>query len=237
MLGSIYYLIFYQPLLNILVFFYNTIAVENFGLAIIFLTIFIRLILYPLFHKSTKHQMLMQKIQPKLEKIQREHKDNKEEQLKKTMALYQEHNINPLSGLLLLLVQLPVLIALYRIFFNPLTPEILKDLYPFIKAPGSLNYSLFGLINLEKTSIVMVSLAALLQYLQGWTALPKIDKSRELSSAEKIGRQMVFMAPIITFLIFWKLPAAVSLYWAVSSLFSIFQQKIVNRQLAHLHAP
>src|SRR3989344_1229472 len=108
---EIYNSLIYQPILNILVFFYKTIAFYDFGLAIIFCTIFIRIILYPVFHKSAKHQSVMQKIQPKLEKVRELHKDDKEKQMKATMDLYKEHNINPFSGILLLLVQLPVLIA------------------------------------------------------------------------------------------------------------------------------
>ena len=237
MIGNFFYVIFYQPPLNALIFFYNTVAFGDFGLAIIFLTVLIRLLLFPIFHKSVKHQMVMQRLQPKLEKINQEHKDNKEKKLKATMALYQEHNINPFSGFLLLLVQLPILIALYQIFLAKLTPETLNGLYSFIQAPGILNYSFFGLINLEGRSIVMVGLAALLQYIQGRMSLPKIESGRELSSAEKIGRQMVFMAPFITLIIFFNLPAAVSLYWAVSSLFSIFQQEAVNRQLKSHEEP
>ena len=235
MIGHFFYLIFYQPPLNALIFFYNTIAFGDFGLAIIFLTVLIRLLLFPIFHKSVKHQMVMQRLQPKLEKINREHKENKEKKLKATMELYQEHNINPFSGFLLLLLQLPILIALYQIFLAKLTPETLNGLYSFVQAPKILDYSFFGLINLEERSIVMVSLAALLQYIQGKMSLPKVEGGRELSSAEKMSRQMVFMAPLITLIIFFNLPAAVSLYWVVSSLFSIFQQEAVNRQLKSIH--
>ncbi len=235
MISHFFYIIFYQPPLNALIFFYNTVAFGNFGLAIIFLTVLIRLLLFPIFHKSVKHQMVMQRLQPKLEKINREHKDDKEKKLKATMELYQEHDINPFSGFFLLLVQLPILIALYQIFLAKLTPETLSGLYSFVHAPKILDYSFFGLINLEERSIVMVGLAALLQYIQGRMSLPKIESGRELASAEKINRQMVFMAPLITLLIFFRLPAAVSLYWVVSSLFSIFQQEAVNRQLKPNH--
>ena len=228
---EIYNFIIYQPILNVLVIFYNTIAFYDFGLAIIFCTIFIRLILYPVFHKSTKHQLVMQKLQPKLEKIKDLHKDDKEKQLKATMEIYKEHGINPLSGILLLFVQLPFLIALYQIFFNKLTPETLSGLYSFVSAPENFSASFLGLINLEQSSILMVGLAAILQYFQGKMMLPKIEKGRKLSTAEALGRNMVYLAPILTLLIFIHMPAAISLYWAVSVLFSIFQQKIINNQL------
>ena len=232
MIFDIYHVLIYQPILNVLVFFYKTIAFYDFGLAIIFSTIFIRLIMYPIFHKSTKHGMMMQKIQPKIEKIRELHKEDKEKQLKATVELYREHGINPMSGILLLFVQLPFLIALYQIFFQKITPEILSaGLYSFVSPPtGSFNTSFLGLINLEQSSILMVSLAAILQYFQGKMMLPKIEKGRKLSTPESVGRQMVYFAPLITLLIFWNMPAAISLYWAVSVTFSIFQQIIINRQ-------
>ncbi len=231
MISSIYHALIYQPILNVLVLFYKTIAFYDFGLAIIFCTIFIRLILYPVFHKSAKHQLVMQKIQPKIEKIKALHKEDKEKQLKATMELYKEHGVNPMSGIFLLLVQLPVMIALYQIFFHKLTPQVLTSLYSFISPPANFNTSFLGLINLEQSSILMVSLAAILQYFQGRMMLPKIEKGRELSTAESVGRQMVYMAPILTLLIFMRMPAAISLYWTVSVAFTIFQQTIINRQL------
>ncbi len=230
MISSIYHAIIYQPILNVLVFFYKTIAFYDFGLAVIFSTIFIRILLYPVFHKSAKHQMVMQKIQPKIEKIKETHKDNKEKQLRATMDLYQEHGINPMSGIGLLLVQLPVLIALYQIFFNKFTSAISSDLYTFVGVPTNFNTSFLGLINLEQSSILIVSLAAILQYFQGKMMLPKVEKGRELSMAESVGRQMVYLGPVLTLLIFMNLPAAISLYWAASTLFTIFQQKIIKQQ-------
>ena len=231
MIFSIYHTIIYQPILNVLVFFYKTIAFYDFGLAIIFSTVFIRFLLYPIFHKSAKHQMVMQKIQPKIEKIKEAHKDNKEKQLKATMDLYQEHGINPMSGIGLLLVQLPILIALYQIFFNKFTSAISSNLYSFVGAPTNYNTSFLGLINLEQSSILIVSLAAVLQYFQGKMMLPKIEKGRKLSTAESVGRQMVYLGPVLTLLIFMNLPSAISLYWAASTLFTIFQQKIIKHQL------
>ena len=174
----------------------------------------------------------MQKIQPKIEKIKELHKKDKEKQLKATMEMYREHGINPMSGIFLLFVQLPFLIALYQIFFQKITPEVLSTgLYSFVSPPGSFNTSFLGLINLEQSSILMVSLAAILQYFQGKMMLPKIEKGRKLSTPESVGRQMVYLAPILTLLIFMNMPAAISLYWAVSVAFSIFQQIIINRQL------
>lgn len=231
MIGAIYHSLIYQPILNLLVFLYETVSFYDFGLAIIFCTIIIRLILYPLFHKSTKHQLVMQKIQPQLEKIKELHKDDKEKQLKATMEIYQEHDINPFSGVLLLFIQLPVLIALYQIFFHKLTPDVLANLYSFIPQPKTFNTSFLGLINLEQSSILMVSLAAIAQFFQGKMMLPKLEKGRVPSPAEAVGRNMVYIAPLLTFMIFARMPAAISLYWLVTTAFSMLQQQVINKQL------
>jgi len=227
----LYHTIIYQPLLNILIFFYNTVAFRDLGVAIILLTVLIRFALYPLFNKSARHQMIMVKLQPKLKEIQETHKHDREKQAQATMSLYKEHGINPFSGFLLLLVQLPVLIALYQIFLRILNTTSLVDLYSFVKAPALMNASFLGLMDLSQSSIVMVVLAALAQYFQARLSIPK-SSGQSPSPAERMGRQMAFIGPIITVIIFYKLPAAVSLYWIVTLLFSIIQQLIINRQLS-----
>ena len=229
----LYHTFFHDPLLNGLVFLYQTVALEDLGLAIILLTILIRIILFPVFQKSVRYQMAMQEIQPKLKKIQETHKKNLEQQSAAMMALYKEHRLNPFSGFLLLLVQLPILIALYRIFLNISKPGALAGLYGFISVPAELHTSLLGLINLEESNMVIVVLAAIAQYLQGRFSIIRRAPNEEAGAAEKMTRRMNLIIPLLTLLIFSGLPAAVSLYWLTSSLFSIGQQVLVNRQIAH----
>ncbi len=223
-----------QPLTNVLVFFYNTIALRDLGLAIILLTVFIRLVLFPLFHKSTRQQIIIQHLQPRLKEIQKEFKEDKVKQTEAMMALYREHGVNPFSGFLFLLVQIPILIALYQIFLLDFGAGKLAGLYSFVADPGALHTTLLGLINLNQPSILMVALAAILQYFQAKLALPPRQEGKIPSPAEAAMRHMVFIGPLITLLIFYRLPSAVSLYWVVSSLFSIGQQIVINRSLAHL---
>ena len=225
--------ILYYPLLNALVFLYNIVPFHDFGIAIILLTILIRIILYPLFHKSARHQAISQRLQPEVKKLQELHKHDKKKQTEAIMELHKEHGINPFSGFLLLLVQLPVLIALYQILSASMKPEFLSGLYSFVQAPSEINPTFLGLINLSKGSILIVGLAALAQYFQGKLALPAPHEGHVPSQAEKVSRQMVFVGPFITLIIFYNLPAAVSLYWFVSSLFSVLQQMRVNKQLEH----
>jgi YidC/Oxa1 family membrane protein insertase len=231
-MANLYHLIIYQPLLNALVFLYQTIAFGDLGLAIVFLTILIRLLLFPVFQKSVEHQMIMQYLQPKLKKIQETHATNREEQSRAMLALYREHRVNPFSGFLLLLVQLPILFAVYRIFLTSFTPTVFKDLYGFITPPATLNTTLLGLINLGKGSMVVVACAAIAQYFQGRMSLRKLAPGEVPGAADRMARNMVLIGPALTILIFFRLPAALALYWFVTALFSIGQQAIVNKKIA-----
>ena len=163
----LYQAIFYRPILNALVYFYETVAGRDFGIAIILTTLLIRLVLYPLFHKGAKHQMALQRLQPKIKKLQELHKDDKQKQTEALMALYKEHGVNPFLSFILLIVQLPILISLYRIILSGLgATGIGSGLYSFIPAPQTINAIFIHLINLKQHSIILVLLAAIAQYFQ-----------------------------------------------------------------------
>lgn len=219
------------PLLNALLYLYNTIAFQDLGVAIILLTLAIRIVFFPLFYRSAKNQSLIQKLQPELAKIQHDHKDNKEKQAQAMMELYRHHKVNPFSGFLMILVQLPVLIALYQVFLKRFSPEIFPQLYSFVAHPEHLNTTFLNLIDLSGKSILMVSLAAIAQYLQGYLAIPKLKKGQEVSPAEKIGRQMVYFGPFLSVMVLGNLPAAIGLYWLITSLFTAVQQIYINKTI------
>jgi YidC/Oxa1 family membrane protein insertase len=227
---AFFFTVFYQPILNALVFLYDGVARHDLGVAIIFLTIGIRLILFPFFQKSARHQAIMQRLAPRIKEIKAQHKNNREKEVRETMALYKEHQVNPFFGILFLLIQLPVLISLFQILRH-IGADPTPELYTFIASPGVLSGSFLGLLNLQKPSILLVVLAALAQYIQGKMSLPKIGAGQELSDQERIQRQMVYVGPFVTLIAFYNFPAAATLYWFVSSLFSIGQQSILEYQL------
>ncbi len=228
----LYQTIFYRPILNILVYFYENVAGRDFGIAIILVTLLIRIILYPLFHKSAKHQMALQRLQPKIKKIQELHKDDKQKQTEALMALYKEHGVNPFLSLILIVIQLPILITLYRIILSGLgAGGISSGLYSFISAPNAINPLFLGFFNLTQRSIVLVLIVAVAQYFQSRLAIYQSPNPGPLSPAERMARQMAFIGPLITVVIFYNLPAGVGLYWLISSIFSIIQQLIVNKRL------
>jgi YidC/Oxa1 family membrane protein insertase len=228
----LYQQILYRPILNLLIFFYQTIAFHDLGLAIILVTLFIRVILYPFFHTGAKQQMLMQRIQPKIKDIQVKHKDDRDQQAKALMELYKEHGVNPFSGILLLILQIPILLTLYWVIRSGIGTAQLTGLYSFVAEPHSINTIFLGFINLAKPNFVLILAAALAQYFQARLAIYRNPSNTSApTQAEKIARQMTFVGPIITILVFYNFPAALSLYWLMSALFSAIQQYFVNKHL------
>jgi len=237
LLINVFNIILYQPLFNALVFFYQYLPGHDFGVAVIVLTILIRIILYPLMVQSVKSQKVLSELQPKIQEIQSKYKDDKERQAKAMMELYQKEKINPLGGCLPLLLQLPILIALYQVFWKGLRPEAMENLYSFISNPGSIDPTFFGLINLGQASLVLALLAGITQFFQTKMITPKtakIKKGDQMSQfSGMMQKQMLYFFPIFTVFILWKLPAAIALYWIITALFSIGQQYLIFKKPAH----
>lgn len=225
----------YNPLFNALVLLYLYLPGRDFGIAVIVLTILIRIILYPLMVNSLKSQKALSEIQPKMKEIQEKHKNDKEMQSKEMMALYQREKINPLGGCLPLLIQLPILIALYQVFMKGLVPGTMHHLYSFIPNPGVINTSFLGLINLTEPNMILAVLSGIIQFFQTKTMTPKkknIEGKKDQMSqfSDIMQKEMLYFFPILTVFILWKLPSAIGLYWIVTGLFSIYQQMMVNRE-------
>jgi len=218
-MNGIFHTYLYAPILWVFVFIYENLAFRDIGFSIFLLTILVRVVLFPIFYKSAKDQSLMQRIQPKLKKIQVEHKDNKEEQARQMMGLYKEHKLNPFSGFLLLLVQLPVFIVLFQIFTKELSTSVFD------------NQLFLGLINLGEKSIIIAIIAAGLQYFQSKLLLPPSKNNKEEDTMARVGRTMVVVGPVLTFFILMNLPSALGFYWMISSVFSIVQQIYINKKI------
>ncbi len=228
MISSLYHLVIYQPFLNLLVLVYHYLSFSDIGVAIILLTIIIRVALFPLFAKSQKHQMVAQKLQPHMKKIREEHASDPQKQTEAMLALYKEHNFNPFAGFLLLFIQIPVMIALYHVFTSIFTTGALQGLYSFVPVPDQLPDMFLGLISLKEPSIVIVVITAVLQYVQGFL-MQRYLKASGNDQAAAANSIMMFLGPVLTLTIFARLPAAVTLYWLVSSIINLVQQEILQR--------
>lgn len=225
-LADTFNIFLYHPLFNALIFIYNHLPGNDFGLAIIFLTIIIRFLIYPISIMAINSQKALQKLQPKLKEIQEKYKNDKEKQTRETLGLYKKEKINPFSGLFLAIVQIPILIALYKVFWNGLKPEEFVNLYGFISNPIHINPFFLAVIDLSKPNLLFAALAGIAQFFQTRMLMPKQGGSQKNSNEMSaiMQKQMVYFFPFLTLIILLKLPAALGLYWTVSGAFSIIQQ-------------
>ena len=221
--------VLYRPLFNALVLLYQHIPGADFGVAIIVLTILIKLLFYPLGSKSIKSQKALNEIQPKIKEIQEKYKDDKEKQGKEMMELYKKEKINPFSGCLPILIQLPVLIAMYRVFWGGLDPSRLSLLYSFVPSPGEINSMFLGLVDLARPNIVIALLVGIFQFLQIKFITPK-DKKKADDFSAKMQKQMMYFMPVFIVVILWRLPSALALYILTTVLFTILQQWLIIKK-------
>ncbi|MDO8617295.1 MAG: YidC/Oxa1 family membrane protein insertase [Candidatus Uhrbacteria bacterium] len=230
--------IFLQPILNILIWLYDVLPGNDIGLAIIILTIFIKLILYPFTVAQIKQQRALQELQPKIDEIRNRLKDKKDEQGRELMALYAREKVNPASSCLPLLIQLPVFLALYQALVAGLSAQNFSLLYSFVPNPQSVDTVFLGFLDLSKPSYVLAVIAALVQYVQTKQILkppaatiasppPEVVKSagaKDESMATMMNKQMMYVMPVMTAVIGFTLPGGLTLYWFVMSLLTLLQQ-------------
>ena len=227
--------IFYKPLYNALVFLVDVLPGGNIGLAIVILTLVVKFALFPLSQKSITAQANMRKLEPELKKIKEKYKDQ-QEQAKQTMELYKKTGINPFSGCFLLLLQLPIIFALYYVFFQGLKFDT-SMMYSFVHKPAEVNMWFLGL-DLAQKSILLGLLAAITQYYQLHLSVPSVPKAepgKELTFQEEFSRnmslQMKYIFPVMVFFIAYSISSAIALYWIVSNLFSIGQELYVKKSV------
>jgi len=229
---NIFNVIFYQPLLNLLVFFYNVIPGHDVGVAIICLTVIIKLVLFPFSYKSIKSQKSLRDIQPKIDALKKKYQNKKEEMAKAMMELYKREKVSPFSSCLPTLIQLPFLFAVYQVFQKGLKSASLDFLYPFVHNPGPLNPLSLGIMDLSKPNWVLAFLAAISQY---WASkmmvtqnppkeVAKSPGAKDESMTAMMNKQMLYMMPVFTFIIGISLPGGLALYWLITTLLMIGQQ-------------
>ncbi len=228
MLG-IYNEAIYRPILNLLVGLYNVFPIQDIGIVIILVTLAIRIILAPFMHKSLKGQKALSALQPKMNEIREKHKDNKEEQAKAMMDLYKEHKVNPFSSCLPVLIQLPILIALYQVFSKALKGN-LDGLYSFVHNPGVLNPKFLNIFDLSHPNIIFAVLAGVVQFWQSrmvtkWQG----NQTNNDMTTKALNVQMTYVLPVVSIVIAWTLPAGLPLYWIVTTLFAVGQQYYIQR--------
>ena len=236
MISNIWNAVLYQPLLNALAFLVSVIPGGDVGVAVIILTILVKVILFPLSQKSIESQAEMSILTPELNKIKASGA-SKEEQAKLTFDLYKKHKVNPFSGCLLVLIQIPVIFALYYVFSRGIKFDS-GLLYSFIHIPEHTNMMFLGILDISGKSLVLAILAGVSQYLQAHF-MPKpvtppsgsdVMASFSESFAKSMSMQMKYIFPFVVAFIAYSISGAVALYWITSNLFMVAQQIYVKRE-------
>jgi YidC/Oxa1 family membrane protein insertase len=220
----------YEPIYNLLVFIAGNLAFKDVGLAVVILTVLIRFILMPLSKKSIVSQYKMRAIQPKLDAI-KSRGLSKEQESKEQFALYKQEKINPFSGCLYILIQLPILFALYFSFIKGVNQP--EHLYSFLSTDGLKNMFL-GLIDITKPFLPFAILAGITQGIQAFL-VPKPPETSgtgfQAQFTKSLSMQTKYILPIIIIFISAKLASAVALYWIITNIFSIAQELYFRKTL------
>jgi len=238
-MSYLYHTFFFDPLYNSLVFLFQVFPWADAGIVVIILTILVRLVLFPLSRKAVVTQVKMAEIGPELNAIKEKYKGNSEEQARKTLALYKEKGVNPFSGILVIIIQIPIILALYQIFLHfPVVNASL--LYSFVSVPENINTTFLGLVDVSAKSAVIALLAAASTYFQFLASMKGQKESQGTSFGDNLTRsmqkQMKYFFPVLVFFISYNISGVIALYWLTTNLFSIAQELFVKRKIKPLAA-
>lgn len=240
-----------NPLLNGLIWLYDVVPGSDLGIAIILLTLIIKLLLFWPSRSSIKSQHQLQDLQPRVDAIRKKYANNKEEMGKRLMELYKQNKVNPLSSCLPLLIQLPIIYALFRAFLviqniSPetglMSPDDLSHLYGYLQtkyATTPVDTSFLGMVNLaEAKNYVFAALAGIFAFIQtrmmqSRKPAIKSEGSKDESIAATMTKQTTYILPIITLFFGYTFVAGITLYWIVSTLFQVGQQWLFMKRHKH----
>ncbi|OGJ43228.1 hypothetical protein A3I58_03290 [Candidatus Peregrinibacteria bacterium RIFCSPLOWO2_02_FULL_39_10] len=235
MLRQLWNGVFYRPIYNGLMFLIAKMPGNSLGWAIILLTILIRTILLVPSQKAMKAQKRMQEIQPRIEKIKEKHKGDQQKIAMETMAIWKDAKVSPFGSCLPILLQFPVLIALFYVIQRGLNPDNAFLLYA--------NYANLNLSNIDTNFLNILELTKVnfyvlplviggLQFFQMKLAMGKknIKAGNEMAMATNM---MTYVMPVMIAVFTASMPAGVGLYWGVSTIYGIVQQIVVNRGKPH----
>lgn len=235
-MGFLFNEILVRPIFNLLIFLYDVLPGGDLGVAIVLVTLIIRLLLVPLSIKMLVSQQQMAQLQPKLQELQAKYKGDQAKIGEATLALYKEHNVNPFSGCLPLIIQLPVIFALLSVFKSDFSAmETFDKLYGFIERPETIHALAFGFLDITKSSPILAVLTGVMQFIQVRSSAQFQKRSQGAAAqnpALKMTQQMLYFFPIMIVFISWSLPAGLVLYWFSTTVFAIIEQYYIRRRYA-----
>jgi YidC/Oxa1 family membrane protein insertase len=237
-------LLLVQPLLNLLILIYSALPGHDFGIAIILITVLVRLVIWPFQSQTLRNQKAFNAIQPEVKKIQAKYKNDPQKMNAMMMELYKEKEVNPFSSCLPSLIQLPIMIALFYALIKFKDPNyinmtnqaqgLMHDLYlsvktlPFVQNALAQPFSttLLGIVDLAKPNYVLAVIAGAVQFIQTKMLTLKKEEGGQAAAMNS----MLYLFPVLTIMIGITFPAALPLYWIVTTLMAILQQWLVMRE-------
>lgn len=228
--------IFVNPFFNLLLLIYAVLPGHDFGLAVIILTIIIRIILWPLVKKQLHHQKAMRDLAPEIAKVKKKAGGDRAKESAMMLELFKSKEINPFSSIGLALLQFPILIALFFVLREIVDPARIGAIaYPFVSNldfvknimanPEAFDPTLFGLVHMAEPNLIIALAAGVAQFFQARQLTPRNQTGADPTA--NLGRTMNMVFPVITAAIAAQLPSALALYWAASSGIAILQQQAV----------
>lgn len=235
-MAGLFHTFLYVPIYNLLVFLVDVVPGGDMGLAVVLATLIIKIAIMPLSLRAVHTQRRMKLIEPHLKELKQKYKNDKERQAKEMMALYKEHNVRPFASILGILIQLPIIIALYLVFRHESLTEVNTSLvYSFIAIPSQISPLFLGIFAISGASIVLAVLAAAAQFAQARVSIqmPEATAGAKPTATEDFGRMMAIQAryflPIMIGVISYVTSGAIALYFITASLVGLFQEFVVRR--------
>jgi YidC/Oxa1 family membrane protein insertase len=240
MITNFFHTVLYNPIYNLLIFFVDVVPNGDVGIAVILVTLIVKLIISPFSVSAMKTQRRMKFLEPELKRIKEDHKDDRVLQAQKTMELYKNNGVKPFASMFAMFLQLPVIIALYLVFRHEhlLSPNV-GLIYHFIALPTHISPLFLGIFPTTGHTIVLAILAAISQYVLAYFTIPVPEKTEGATpgGAEDFTRmlslQSRFVMPAIIGFVAYT-AGALALYFITSSVFGIVQEFYIRYQLRHL---
>jgi len=236
-ISSFFHAVFYDPIYNSLVALMAIVPGGDVGIAVILLTIVIRLILLPFSLSAARTQRTMKILEPKIKELKERHKGNKEKEALETLALYREAQVNPFASILTVFIQIPVLLALFWVFNSESFVEVNAALiYAFTPIPQMVSLEFLGIISVAGKSITLAVLAGLTQFLQAHMALsgtmkPSAGGGMQGDFQRIMGLQLKYVFPFLIAIISYTTSGAIALYFIATNLAGSLQEWHVRRTI------
>lgn len=237
MISTFFHAVFYNPIYNALVALMAFVPGGDVGVAVVILTIIIRLILLPFSLSAARTQRAMKILEPKIKVLKETHKGDKEKEAVATLELYREARVNPFASILMIFIQIPVLLALFWVFnLESFVTVNTALIYAFTPIPHTVSLEFLGVISVAGKSLVLAVLAGLTQFLQAHMALsgtmkPSSEKSMQNDFQRIMGLQLKYVFPFLIGAISYTTSGAIALYFIATNLAGSLQEWYVRRTI------